>query len=271
MLGSMWNPDQLAEIAAGALRDEAVRLALEQTVRGVDGLAELEVHPILWDAFAVAGFGVHPEQPYPGDVPRRSIRAERERCDIALTPSAEARLLDPVAELKRRDAAAGTLFAAPEAPEPGCVGPADAYWLELKVVGQFTFSAGLSGPNRAYASEVLRAADDLKKLAAEPSVECAGLMLVLFTADAETADHDLAVFIHRCIDGDLPVASPSVSRIEIPDLIGNRVCTVMLMPVRSGRDAAAPRVRRPRKKAAVKRVAEFPDPADIIDPGPEPE
>src|SRR5205814_35332 len=73
---SMWRPDQIADIAGAALRERAGALRLEQAVRGLDALAEVEFHPILADAMAAAGFGVACEFPYPGQPGRRSRFAE---------------------------------------------------------------------------------------------------------------------------------------------------------------------------------------------------
>lgn len=105
--------------------------------------------------------------------------------------------------------------------------------MEVKVVGQFCYTAGVPGPNRTYASELLRLpAGDIAKLAREPRVVHGGVLLVLFTADRRTADHDLNVFAHRCLDRALEVRSPAVERFGIADRIGNGVCTVALVPVR---------------------------------------
>jgi hypothetical protein len=145
-------------------------------------------------------------------------------------------LVDPVAALKERDAAEGTLFAilssTGEAKTPHPWHPEDAFWLEVKVAGQFCYTTGVPGPNRAYASELGRLpAGDIAKLAREPAIRHAALMVILFTADRATADHDLGAFAHRCLDRDLPVQAPSLARLEIADRIGNSLCTVAVVPV----------------------------------------
>lgn len=234
MLHGMWLPDQIADVAAAALERHADALRLEQAVRGLDAMEEVEFHPLLADGFLAAGFGAHREAPYPGQPARRPKHAERERCDLVLTASPAAPLRDPVLELKELDAAAGTLFA-PMAETlsvaPG-VNPDEAYWLEVKLVGQYCYTQGVPGPNRSYASELLSiSARDIPKLARDPRINHAGLLLILFTADRQTADHDLAVFMHRCLDKGLPVSSPSLARFDIPEIIGNRLCTVSLTPL----------------------------------------
>lgn len=238
MLAEMWPVDPLAQAAAAALRGRADELRIEQSVRGLDAMAEVEFHPLLANGFAGAGFGVHREVPYPGQPGRRPKHAERERCDLVLTPRAGLAIRDPVSELKLRDAGAGTLFepmAERLAVEPG-IPPDEAFWLEVKLVAQFCFSGGVPGPNRTYASELLRlAASDIPKLSRDPAIRHAGVLVLLFTADRATADHDLAAFIHRCLDRDLPVGSQSMERVGIPDLIGNTLATVCLLPIRSAR------------------------------------
>lgn len=234
----MWSPTGLVRIAAAALARRVEELRLEQAVRGLDALPELAFHPILRAGFEEAGLGVHAERPYPGEPALRPRHAERERCDIVLTESPAVRLVDPVAALNEQDRANGTLFGSvgwagtPEAPTAG---PGDAFWLEVKVVGQHTYTRGVPGPNRAYSSEALGGpAQDAIKLEWDPHIRQAGVLLVLFTEDERTAAHDVGVLMHRLLDRELPVSSPAIERVPIPDLIGNRVCTVVIVPVCKG-------------------------------------
>lgn len=232
----MWRHEDIADAAAAALERRSAALREEQSPRGLDALAEVDLHPLLAAGLAQAGFGVHPEQPYPGEVERRARRAQRERCDLVLTPAPEIALLDPVAELRQIDAAAGTLFepiAESMVPSDRGAHPADAFWLEIKVVGQFTFTSGIPGPNRAYASELVGGpVEDLVKLEWDRAVRHGGSLVVLFTADESTARHDLGLLLHRCLDRELPVQSPAMRTFAIPDLIGNAACTVCLIPMK---------------------------------------
>lgn len=232
----MFRTELLAEIAASTLRFQAAELVKEQAVRGLDALPETGFHPMLAAGFEAAGLGVFRERPYPGEPAQRPRHAERERCDLVLTDRPGAILLDPVARLKAQDAAAGTLFevAAPSmlAAETG-VEPTDAFWLEIKLVGQYCYTNGVPGPNRTYATEMLRlAASDIPKLSRDPLIKHAAALVILFTADEAIATHDIAAFIHRCLDRELPVGSPSSVGFDVPDIIGNRRCTVTLIPVR---------------------------------------
>lgn len=232
----MWRPDQLTDIAAAALKMRAEALAAEQAVRGLDALAETGFHPILAAGYADAGFGVFREQPYPGQPLKRPRHMERERCDLVLTDRPGVQLRDPVAAIKAVDVAAGTLF---EEAAPAMVGAeagvdaTDAFWLEVKTVGQYCYTHGVPGPNGAYSSELLSlAGSDIPKLAKERMARFAGILVVLFTADEATARHDLNVFLHRCLDKNLPVQSPSSAGFRIPDIIGNAWCAVTIVPVR---------------------------------------
>lgn len=238
----MWRPDQLpivlVDLAADALRRRSEELAAEQAVYGLDALSEVEFHPLLAGAYRDAGYGVWPEQPYPGQPGKRPRHSERERCDLVITQSPAWPLRDPVAEQNELEVAAGTLFA-PQA-EAMLTGmrstpPEDAFWLEVKLVGQFCYSADIPGPNTTYASELLRVVpSDLPKLARDRRLRHTGLLLILFTSDRQVADHDLAALMHRCLDRALPVASPAVARLPIDDRIGNQLCTLALIPVRPG-------------------------------------
>jgi hypothetical protein len=143
-------------------------------------------------------------------------------------------LIDPVAELLETDRATGTLFESVAGgvarTKPAC-GAEEAFWLEIKVVGQYTYTLGVPGPNRAYGSELTGSlCIDLAKIGADASLRWAGLLLVLFTDEAETAEHDLLVALHRSLDKGHSFSAPLVERFEIPDRIGNRVCSVVLVP-----------------------------------------
>lgn len=172
---------------------------------------------------------------------------DRMRCDLVLTPLRNLKLGDPLALVKstraRKQQAAGTLFAAVEAAEPPPAAPADtcppeeAFWLEAKVVGQFCYSAGVPGPNASYAAELTRGpAADIRKLSADGRIAHGAALILLFTADQATADHDLTQMLHRCLDRGLPFASPVRRSIPIVDRIGNTLLTLCLIPIRPMRD-----------------------------------
>ncbi|MFM9996673.1 MAG: hypothetical protein ACKVU4_12845 [Phycisphaerales bacterium] len=232
----MWSPDELAEAAANALESRVRALCEEQAVRGIDACSEVELQTILRRGYEAAGYGVIAEQPYPGEPERRPNKPERERCDIVLTPRPGQVLIDPVLELREQDKALGTLFepfaADGPAPAPEACAIEDAHWLEVKTVGQFTYTRGVPGPNRAYSSELVAGpAADAVKLEWDRFIAWAGVLVVVFTEDETTARHDLGVLMHRLLDRELPVLSPAIRCGRIPDFIGNRVCAAALIPV----------------------------------------
>ena len=168
---------------------------------------------------------------------------DRMRCDLVLTPQVGMRLVDPMAveRSKRRakDEVEGTMFATAsgadvetgEVIENG-VPAEDAYWLEVKVVGQYCYEAGVPGPNRGYGSQLRRTLTDLGKLSGDEQVCCGGLLVVLFAADEVTAKHDLFQLAHECLDRELPVGSPDVRMVEIGERIGNQVAGLGLFGLR---------------------------------------
>lgn len=169
---------------------------------------------------------------------------DRMRCDLVLTPAPGLKLGDPLALVKttraRKQQAAGTLFAAVEAaespPEPASDScpPEEAFWLEVKLVGQFTYSAGVAGPNSSYASELTRGpAADIRKLSADGRIRHAAAMVLLFTHDRATAEHDLARMLHRCLDLGLSIAAPLTREVPVTDRIGNNLLTICMIPVRT--------------------------------------
>jgi len=204
-------------------------------------------------------WGVLREQPYPGDrtasnPPPHAPEApeddedaplarenDRQRCDLVLTPAPGLTLADPVKREKRakaeRQQLVGTLFEGlavqkPPAvvPDPASIPPEDAFWLEVKLVGQFCYEAGIPGPNRTYASQLVRgAAADLAKLAKDPHIHHAALLIILFTETEEVARHDLVQAMHRCLDRGVAASTPLTASFPITDRIGNRVCTLAMI------------------------------------------
>lgn len=251
----MWIANDVLAAAATALREAEEGFVHEQAVRGLDALEEVDLHRLIAAGLAGAGFGVLREQPYPGD--RTTARptgdqlareSERRRCDLVLTPEPGLRIADPVRTIKRRLAherqAAGTLFeahaaatAAEEeaAPQPGTIPPEDAFWLEVKLVGQYCYEAGIPGPNRTYASQLVRGITaDLAKLAADPHIDAGALLLILFTEDQRVADHDLVQAMHRCLDKGVVASTPITTSFPVLDRIGNTLCTTALIRASRG-------------------------------------
>lgn len=232
----MWEPAEIAHAAAAALGARDRELSAEHAVYGLDRLDEVGLHPVLAAGIEAAGFGVWREVPYPGVVERRAKGPERERCDLVVTPDPGCPPADPVADLKQIDAGGGTLFApvaesmatAERSTEVG-----DAYWLEVKGVAQFAYHHGVPGPNRSYAGELAGGvARDAIKLASEPMIRFGAVVLVLFTEDERTAEHDLAAAAHKWLDKGAPISSPAWSSVPIEDRVGNAACTVAVVPVR---------------------------------------
>ena len=204
---------EIADALEAALRAEADRYDREQSVSGLDALDELSLHPVLAEGFSRAGYGAFGEQHYP-TAGRRRRDNEGERCDLVLTPGGR-ELHDPGRE--------PTLFDPPDAVALG-----EAFWLEVKVVCQFT----PEGPNQRYASQLLATVgEDVTKLSRNRGIRHAGLLIILFAEDRSTAEHDLAQWLDRCLQRGLPVGSPSMRTFGITDRLGNGVCAVTLYPV----------------------------------------
>lgn len=167
---------------------------------------------------------------------------DRLRCDLVLTPHPGDVLGDPVKhERAKRDHTRelrGTLFESlhPPVPEPDIrkpLAPEDAFWLEVKAVAQFDLSSGAPGFNRTYASALTRSlATDLRKLSDDARIISGAALLVLFTLDRETSDHDIPIALHRCLDRGLEVAAPEIRRFPILDRLGNALCTTCLVAIK---------------------------------------
>jgi hypothetical protein len=206
-------PSILDALHAGLVQVSA-EVDLEQAVRGIDSLQELALHPLLHRALRAAGHGVFPEQRYPRDRGKRR-RTEGARCDLVVTPDDR--------PLASEEPQLG-LFS-PEAPVAWC----DALWIEVKVVAQFRELQ----PNPAYEHALQRPVwRDLQKLAADPGIEHGAALLILFTADLQTALHDLEVWAALAAEARVPVRHRELRSFLLHDRVGNRCCTLALFRIR---------------------------------------
>jgi len=208
-----WRWQALADALAAGLQQAAAALELEQAVRGRDAHSELELHPLLHAGLRRAGYGVAAEVRFPRD---RGLRRRREgaRCDIVVTPEGRP-LAVPGAQLG--------LFAAGNA-----VALTEAAWLEVTVVAQHREG----GPNRGYAGALGRPVSrDIDKLAADPALVHAAVVLIVFTADAAVASHDLDVWATNATLRGLRTSPRAQRSLAIGDRLGNRLCTVAVVPL----------------------------------------
>lgn len=209
----MWHPADIIDAVVSGLAQSAAERDLEQAVLGIDACDELELHPLIESALSAHGFGVHREQRYPRDRGRRRI-SEGDRCDFVLSPDAR--------PLQQEDARS-TLFESPDA----CALD-EAFWLEVKVVHQYT----LHGANAGYASQLLSTVrQDVSKLSRDDGILHAGLLIVLFVASGEVAQHDLRIWRERCLARSLPIGAPYERTFSMTDRLGNACCHLSLHPV----------------------------------------
>lgn len=214
---SLVNVSEIADAFEAGLRRAFEQRDVEQAVYGLDVQDELVLHPIIEHILREAGYGVHREQRYPADrrAPASRLRLSAgERCDFVLTPDNQ-----PLTAEESR----GTLFDSPQA-----MALDEAFWLEVKVVSQFT----LEGPNANYSSQLLSCVrQDVNKLAKDPGILRAGLLIIMFVRDEIVADHDLNIWQDRCLARGLPIGAPSIRRIPINDRHGHGFCVIALYPV----------------------------------------
>lgn len=235
MSESVWQPDVILESLAHALRDADGAFAAEQATRGLDALDEVGLHPLLAAGLDAAGFGVLREQPYPSQNDPALLPRDRERCDLVLLPEPGMVLLDPLDARREEIDRAASLFAAapPPAPPANGVTPEDACWLEVKAVAQYAYVEGVPGPNRTYASQLIGALrTDARKMAEDALIECAAVLVVLFTETPEVAAHDADAAVVRALDQHAPIADPRRVGIAITERAGNAWCELLLARVR---------------------------------------
>jgi hypothetical protein len=239
----MWIDREILEWCIDALRAASEAIELEQAPKGIDSKDEKWVQGELASAIAsrmasrvVPQMTVVREQVFPHMRRVGARLSEREKCDLVLLPAGTKRLLDEqkAAGARKKDVSQAALFgdAAGGDELHDVARPEDAYWLEVKVLGQFEYRKGVPVPNRQYSTQLVKAVcDDLQKLVDDPVVRHGGVLVVLFVADEAIAQHDMGVAMSRGIDKGLNPSGAMHGGFAIADRIQNRWCSCWLMPV----------------------------------------
>lgn len=221
----MWLGLDIPRIVQDGLSRDDQLLQAEQAVAGLDARAEVELHEAIAEALRRTGRGVLREVPFPSLTPEQKRDPQRRRCDIVLTPEPDQRIRDAIRTRRERAKAEALLFA-PE-PDSNAVAPEDCLWIEVKCVGQFTYTHGVPGPNRAYSAELTGAVrKDVAKLASDPLIRHGLLLVLLFSDSRRVAEHDLGVAGNRALDRNVPLKSIRMEHSPIADRVGNQVMTV---------------------------------------------
>ena len=218
-----WPVPTLVDIIADGLRQEAAARDDAGDFCGLDGLDELNLQPLVAASLTAAGYGVWPEQRYPADRIHRRRNSGR-RCDLVLTPPGRslAALEGPMEQPRL------PLGTTPPAALSHPCPLQEAYWLEVKTAAQYTIGGAAGDYSSRLLSETIT---DVRKMSSEPALPHAGVLLLLFAADAETAHHDLGLVRSRCCAQNLPVLAPERNGFPINDRLGNEHATVTLLPV----------------------------------------
>ena len=232
----MWRLSTKVELLKLHFNQVEHDYVVEAARLGLDALKETDLHPVIYQGLTTLGDIVLREIYYPSsDAPLPSNNA-RDRADLVLLPDGKISLYDPVDAHKELNRAAGTLFEPVAAlPTPGefeC-DPSDALWIEIKCIPQFRYVDGVPVPNTKYAHEIIAGpSEDVVKLASDPQIRHAAVLMVVFNELEEAGPHDVAMSVREMIDRDLPVGMPEIEQLPIQDRGGNAWCTLALIPVR---------------------------------------
>jgi hypothetical protein len=232
----MWDLCDLLQLMTENLAKRADEILQDQSPFGLDSLSEIELHPLLAQSFTQNKHGALREVVYPTSHQLLPNKTQRERCDMVLTPLDGQQLFDSIDEHRTVEQSVGTLFegvATIQGPAQNQVTSDLAFWIEVKSVAQWTYIDRVPGPNKRYAQELVDGpSKDVIKLASEPMIRNGAALVVLFTEDAQTGDHDLRMSVQSMIQRDLPIRMPEIASFEIPDYGGNGWCTLGLIPVK---------------------------------------
>jgi hypothetical protein len=165
-------------------------------VRGLDGLDERALQVLLAGRLA-AHYQVVREVHYPSTAGRKLTH--RPRCDLVLTPP-------------------GRSFE--HAPD-------EALWLEVKTAGQLS---ELGARHPGYTARWHAVARDLRKMADEPSIHEAALVLIVFTESEAILNKDLDAFESLLVRQGVLAGFRHVRSTAIEDRIGHRLCSIAVWP-----------------------------------------
>jgi hypothetical protein len=206
-----WDFSTVADCFGKVIAAAEADLRLEQAVYGLDALDERKVQALLAGRLT-KWVEVAREVHYPSTKGRRLTH--RQRCDLVLTPRGRPLKLD---------SAAPTLFDPPVSAEPG-----EGLWLEVKVAAQFREG---NVRHRGYGPQWRQAVvRDLRKMAADPLILEAGLLLVVFNESREVLEKDLELFEDVLARQEVLAGFRQVRSVEITERIGHRLCSVALWP-----------------------------------------
>jgi len=232
----VWYTQEILCLMSHHLQSIDSDLRAQQAYLGLDSYPEIQLHPLLCQAFAASHYGTLREVGYPSSPRDRPNEAQRQRCDLVLTPGSDQPLFDPIHEQREQDKALGTLFEAfssTNQPDPNEVVPQSAFWLEVKSVAQFCYVDGVPGTNGKYTSELLSGPrSDVLKLATEPMIHHAAALVILFSQDQATGPHDIMAAVNEMIESALPISIPELESFPITDHAGNAWCTLGLIPMK---------------------------------------
>ncbi len=206
-IGPPWYLGGLADLIAAALVELEANLRLEQAAHGLDTWDERPLQHALAGALRRT-HEVAAEAHYPSTIGRKL--SHRPRCDLVLSPRGQ--------PLRQGE----TL------PFDLCP-PEDALWLELKVARQWRSGGVRDG---RYGEQWRRnLTGDIRKLATEPRIAAAALVLIAFTEDEDTLGRDLDTFEAQMIHDEVIAGFRQVRTVPIVERIGHRVCGVALWPI----------------------------------------
>ena len=207
----LWDLSTVADDIGATLAEAEAAVRLDQAVYGLDARDEKQLQATLAEGLS-RRYAVAREVHYPSTVGRKLTH--RPRCDLVLSPAGR-----PL----RVDAGPPSLFDPPD----GCP-PGEGLWVEVKVAAQFREGGDRHG---GYGSQWRQSVvADLRKMAADPLVREAALLLVVFNESPAVLEKDLALFEDLLVRKDVLAGFRQVRAVPIQDRIGHRLCTAAVWP-----------------------------------------
>jgi len=209
---------QIHDAALLGLAEAQQQADAEQSAHGIESLDTSDLARIVRDGLHLTGMGALADEPYPAEDAESSGRRRGPRCDLVVTD----RPVDRIGTSEPEDTG---LFGTSQA----VAAATEARWIEFRSVGN---APDRRGPTGRRALEACVA--DAVRLAEHADITDGGLLIVHFAPDAATARADREGLMGRLLDEGLPVSAPEHGSFEIADRIGAAVCSVWLIPIRTG-------------------------------------
>jgi len=194
------------------IRCVIARLGQQDPPVSLDDVSDREILMHAADAVGTGAEWTGLDLPYPGfEAPAGKARARPPCCSIVLAPS----------EVQTLDETTGLFTESTSAPEEAC-------WVELVLAREWRQCERCPRYAVAFTDRALR---KVAQLATDERIVHARLAWIVLASSEDRGYTDLASWERLAVAEGLPVGTPVIRSLPMPDLQGNAACITAIVPV----------------------------------------